>query len=286
MPISVVAYPVPWRTAAALLVVASRLGALALAMLVLFLDAWLGSPLRLQNPLRLLRAFTVITLLPALVAWLIERACVATVTAAPQALVLERRRQRIEIPSAAVDRVLPWRVPLPAGGLSLRLRSGRRLRYGLQMAVSAAVEVLVSAGAPGSLREAAERPAARYADSLPGSRRPWYHPLLKFAVFALVPTLPLFRLHQWIAYGGTFGEYYLYGLAPYLLGFGVYWATLAVFLVLYAAGLRALGEPIVLIAAHLAPGRTATVRRAVEVGHGVLYYGGVPLILLWRLLVS
>ena len=44
------------------------------------------------------------------------------------------------------------------------------------------------------------------------------HPLLKFVVYSLVPTVPVFRLHQFITYGGAFGEYYTFGLKAYLLG--------------------------------------------------------------------
>ena len=49
-----------------------------------------------------------------------------------------------------------------------------------------------------------------------------YHSAFKYVVYSLVPALPLFRVHQWIAYGGSFGEYYAFGLKAYLLGFAVY----------------------------------------------------------------
>jgi apolipoprotein N-acyltransferase len=98
-------------------------------------------------------------------------------------------------------------------------------------------------------------------------------------VFALVPALPVFRLHQWIAYGGTFGEYYAYGLRPYAIAFAIYWGTAVIYLVLWAALLRVLLEPLVVAAAWLAPARALGVRRAVETVDRVLYYGGVPLFL-------
>jgi apolipoprotein N-acyltransferase len=105
-------------------------------------------------------------------------------------------------------------------------------------------------------------------------------------LFALVPTLPLFRLHQWIAYGGTFGEYYTYGLEAYLLGFAIYWATLTIDLVLYAAALRVVAEAVALPATYLAPARAERVRRVVEVANRVFYYGGVPALLLRHFLSS
>jgi hypothetical protein len=52
-----------------------------------------------------------------------------------------------------------------------------------------------------------------------------YHSAFKYVVYSLVPALPLFRVHQWIASGGTFGEYYAFGFKAYLLGFAVYWGA-------------------------------------------------------------
>jgi apolipoprotein N-acyltransferase len=276
-----VAYPVFWRVAAAILIAISRGSCLVLVALLLFLDAWLGIGLGLDNPLRLLRAFSLFCLLPGIAAWLVKRALAVTVGIENRVLVLERRRQRVEIPCDVIDRVVPWAVPLPGGGLWLRLRSGRRFRYGLQVGDPIAlIEALAVAGRAESLRAATRQPAAIYVRSAPGASRRWYQPLLKFVVFGLVPTLPLFRLHQWIAYGGTFGEYYMYGLKAYLLAFAIYWANFSVHLVLYAAVLRAFAEPIVLGTAYAAPAAVPRVRRLVETANRFLYYGGVPLFLI------
>jgi apolipoprotein N-acyltransferase len=281
-----IAYPASWRISAALLTVISRGSLLVLVAILLFLDAWLSTPLRLTNPLRLLRAFAVLCLVPGVGVWLLERVFEVKVLFQGGALVLQRRRQRIEIPSAAIERAAPWAVPLPAGGLWLRLKSGRRFRYGLQVADPVAfIDALVQVGAPPSVRDASQLPAAIYTRSKIGVSPRWYHRILKFVVLALVPALPLFRLHQWISYGGTFGEYYMYGLKAYLLGLGIYWAAASVYLVLYAAVLRAIAEPIVWAAAYLAPLQTSRVRRAVEIANRLLYYGGVLLFLL-RLYLS
>jgi apolipoprotein N-acyltransferase len=281
-----IAYPAPWRILAAVLMAISRGSLLAFVALLLFLDAWLSTPLRLGNPLRLLRAFSVFCLAPGIGVWLLERAFEVTVLFQSGALVLQRRRQRIEISFDAIERAAPWAVPLPYGGLWLRLKSGRRFRYGLQVADPVAfVDALVDAGAPQPVRAASRHPAAVYARSRSAVSPRWYHRILKFVVFALVPALPLFRLHQWISYGGTFGEYYIYGLKAYLLGFAVYWGAASVYLVLYAAALRAVAEPVVWAAAYLAPSQTLRVRRAVEVANRILYYGVVPLLLI-RLFLS
>jgi apolipoprotein N-acyltransferase len=100
--------------------------------------------------------------------------------------------------------------------------------------------------------------------------------LWKFPVFALVPTLPLFRVHQLIAYGGVLGEYYQYGLEAYLLGFAIYWATLTIYLMLYAAALRAPVELLAMAVTALAPERASGARRVLERTAAILYYGGVP----------
>ena len=147
------------------------------------------------------------------------------------------------------------------------------------------IEALADGGAPEPVRHASQSPAALYARSRSRISSRWYHRVLAFVVFALVPAVPLFRLHQWITYGGTFGEYYVYGWNAYLLGFAVYWGSACVNLVLYAAVLRALAEPIVWTVAHLAPARTERVRRVVEVADRILYYGGVP-VLLMRIFLS
>lgn len=275
-----IAYPPSWRIAAAVLTAISRGSLLALLALLLFFDT------RLANPLRLIRAFAALCLAPGIAAWLLERAFAVRVSTQSDTLVLQRRRQRIEIPCDAIDRVVPWTIPLPAGGMWLRLRSGRRFRYGLQVADPIAlIDALADAGAPEHVRAASRHPAALYTRWKNMVPRRWYHPLLKFVVFALVPTLPLFRLHQWIAYGGTFGEYYTYGLKAYLLGFAIHWITITIYLVLYAAALRAAAETAALTAACATPSRAPRVRQAVEIAHRVLYYAGVPVLLI-RLFLS
>jgi apolipoprotein N-acyltransferase len=266
-----IAYSRLSRFAAAALTVISRGGLLVLVVLLVFVPN-----VGLANQLRLMRGFAAVFLVPAIVAWLLERACTATVLIDGGTLVLERRGARIEIPCAAIDRVTPWWVPLPSSGVWLRLKSGRRVRYGLQLHDPIGfIEAIAGAGAPEHVRAASRRRAVVYARAKHVQPPRWYHPLLKFVVFALVPTLPLFRLNQWIAYGGTFGEYYTYGLQAYLLGFAIYWATLTIYLVLYAAVLRVVTEAIVLPATWILPSRAAMVRRAVEIGNRILYYGAV-----------
>ena len=66
------------------------------------------------------------------------------------------------------------------------------------------------------------------------------HAGIKFGLFPLVLALPAFRLHQYIAYGGTFGEFYTFGLQAYLTTFLLWWAAWAIGVVLCAAAQAAL----------------------------------------------
>jgi hypothetical protein len=113
-------------------------------------------------------------------------------------------------------------------------------------------------------------------------RRRWYHRVGKFVLFALLPTAPLFNVHQYIAYGGTWGEYYLLGLRSYLTTFAVYWSTISIYLVLYASVWRGLAEVVAMLAAWILPERAPAVRRTVERACSILYYAGVPAIVAVR----
>ncbi len=274
------AYPRSWRVIAAALFAVSRASLPAILVLVVVLT---DPPI---TPPILFWLVTVFALLPGLAAWLIERAFVADVEVRGVELVLRRRDLRMEIPCTAIAGISPWIVPLPGPGLSLRMRSGRRLRYGLQVADP--TPFLLALAGPGGVdgaRLAARHPNMVYAHAKQACARPlWYHRVGKFVVFALVPTLPLFRVHQLIAYGGTFGEYYLYGPAAYLATFALHWLTLSIHLVLYASVWRGLAEAVALLAAWVAPARPAQVRRVAEIACQAGYYGGVPLFLVLRFL--
>lgn len=264
-------YAPAWRLAIAVLRVQSRTGLLLVLALLLF-----GSDVEM-TPLVLVRAVTVLAALPGLAAWLLERAFVVRLAIDGSNLVAQARGRRLEIPLDVITGAEPWRVPLPRPGVSLRLRSGRHL--------------VVALDDPGALLarlgmdEDRDRPVVRWAAAR--ARRepaPWHRPLVRFPLFALAPGAILFRTHQWIAYGGTFGQYYLLGLRAYLLTFAVYWATVTVYLVLWANVWRLLAEAVTLAAAYLAPDRALAVRRAVERGWTAVYYGGALVVLVVRLL--
>jgi len=82
-----------------------------------------------------------------------------------------------------------------------------------------------------------------------------------------------FRLHQHIAYGNTFGEYYSFGLTAYLTTFAVWWAAWAIGVVLCAAALRAVIEGGTLMAVMLRPAQAFEARRWLEWTGAALYFG-------------
>ena len=269
------AYPSVWRFVGGLCVAVSRASLPYIGI----------SALTSEGPVPLVvlvRALCVCALLPAVAAWLIERACAADVEVHADELVVRGRGLRMEIPRTAVAAVLPWTVPLPGAGFALRLQSGRRFSYGLQAAdPTPLLSTLADSAGIDAARVAARHPTHVYAHARhSGEPWRWYHLLFKFVLFALLPTGVWFYAHQHIAYGGLFGQYYLEGLGPYLKTFAISWSLTAIYLVLYASAWRATGEGIALSVAWRAPARAATARRAVEIVCRVAYYIGVPVLVL------
>lgn len=272
--LSACAYATVWRIAGGILVAVSRVSLPLIAIGVLTTDG----PVPL---IVLLRALAIGALLPAIAAWLIERACMVDVEVGATELVLHGRGMRVEIPRTAMLDIRPWMVPLPGPGVALRLRSGRRFSYGLQAAdptrllAALADRGIVAAG------ESTRHPILVYAhahSSVAAWR--WYHLVAKFVLFALVPTAVWFNAHQHIAYGGLLGQYYLEGLGPYLQTFRISWSLAAIYLLLYASVWRAAAEGIALLVAWVAPTQSLRARRAVEIACRVVYYAGVPLLVL------
>ena len=266
----VVAYPVPWRWAAALLFGLSRASLLFILALAIFMT---DPPI---TPPVLARVVVLLAVLPGLAAWLIERAFTGTFTLHDATLVVQRHDLRVEIPCASIVRVSAWTLPLPAPGVTVYLRSGRCFRCSSR-GVQTFVATLAAAGVSAA-RTVAAHPSLVY--SAARAPRPrWPQQLGKFAGFALLPASVLFYTHQHIAYGGLLGEYYMYGPAAYLATFAIHWGTLTVYLVLYAAVWRAMAEAGVLLVAWIAAAHALRVRRIVEVVCTVGYYAGVPVML-------
>ena len=252
---------------------------------------WMGATLLLgdgvlqANPLARMRIFAALFLVPEGAAWCVLRAFAARAVREGGALVLARGSRRLELAIDDIAAVEPWSVPIPASGATLRLASGRRWRYGL---VHPDPESLTQAlGAPGEAPTPQSVPArsATYARARVAIRRGRLdRPLVKFVMFPLALAIPAFRLHQHIAYGSAFGEYYTFGLEAYLTTFALWWAAWAIGVVLCAAALRAVIEAGTLVAVLAAPARAVAARRGLErMGLAALYLG-LPAWLLLRVM--
>lgn len=277
--IRIVALSSAWRATAALLRVGAGVGLLWVA----------GMALRqgLQvNSLSQIWVFAVAVVAPAFAAWAIQQAFRATARVEAGMLVLEQRRQRVEIPVNHIVALRPWRMPLPGSGIDLQLESGRRWPQGIVLAdPHALLRALAAAGSP--VRLAGARRMANLAALRAAEPRRWFdRALVKFVLFPLLPALVAFRLHQHIAYGGTFGEYYTYGLAAYLSGLLIWWVSWAIGLLLVATALRIAIEIATVFALTLRPTRAPELRRALEWLGRLMYYVGLPAWLLLRILAS
>lgn len=269
-----------WRAAAALLRIFAR-GSLL----------WMGAAALLQhssqtNSLSQIQMFAGLFLAPEIAAWCIERAFAATARIADGALILEQRERRIEIDAKDIAAIESWTLPVPTTGVWLRLASGSRWSRGIALRdPKALVDALIGAGARPALAGTLTSFTAACAQVRASVARRWFdHPAMKFVLFPLVPALPAFRLHQHIAYGGTFGEYHTFGLQAYLAAFGIWWASWAIGLLLFAAALRAAIEAGTMLAVALRRGRAVGIRRWLEFLGRVLFYAGVPAALLIRFL--
>lgn len=270
-----------WRLAAALLRLAAAGGLVWLAL------GMLREGLQV-NSLVQIRGYLIAVVLPLIAARAIQRLQAASARIESGHLVLRQRRQRIEIPLAAIAGLRTWRLPLPGAGVDLRLASGRRHRHGLRIDdPQALAQALAAAGSPAVFAdETSARRAARAAARAAARRPRLDHALVKFALFPLLLALPAFRLHQYIAFGGTFGEWQTFGAQAWLTALLIWWAAWSIGLMLYAAALRVAGESAVLAWLALHPADAPAARRAVESLLRWACYLGAPVWLGWRLLAG
>ncbi|HYB98084.1 MAG TPA: hypothetical protein VEC57_03010 [Candidatus Limnocylindrales bacterium] len=274
-----VVLPPVWRAVAAALRILARGTLLYMAAAIVLAE----TP---PNPLKQMRLFAALFLAPELAAWSILRAFRAHVLIGQGLLVFEQRWRRIEIPLDAIAGVRPWILPVPSTGFTVTLRSGARFADGIAASDPVAlIEAATGAGAADGLRDVLSQRTMFYARArLASWRSRLDQPFLKFVVFALVPAVPAFRLHQIIAYGGALGEYYTFGLKAYLIAFGIWWGSWIIGLVLSAAVLRAVIEIVTVLLAGVRFAYTGGVRRLLEVIALAIYYIGIPGWLFLRML--
>jgi hypothetical protein len=271
------AYGIAWRIVAAAMVVLSRASMPLLLVLV-----WLADDPPI-GPLQLVQLVALFTALPAGAARLIRRVFRADIALGAETVRVRRADRLVEVPRSAIGHLAPWGVPLPGAGVSLALRSGRRLPLQLQLddPLPLLARLAATIGQPAPDPETHPSLAYAHARAAP-PRWHWSHYLVKFVLFPLLPVAVLFNAHQHIAYGGTLGEYYLLGLGAYVRTFAVYWAVVTLYLVLYAGTWRSAAELSAFAVTWAAPSRAARVRRSVEVICGLVYYAGIPALLAVR----
>jgi apolipoprotein N-acyltransferase len=247
----------------------ARLSLLGMGAAMLLDDSLRG------NTLAQMRLFVGFFLLPEAVAGCVLLAYSARLSLDQGMLVLQRGKQRRDIASKDIAAMTLWQLPMPGTGLTLHLTPAQAPTYHLATADPLALAgALEAAGAPSMRAEAPSR-AARYAQAVASVRRgrldsPW----VKFLLFPLLLALPAFHLHQNIAYGGWFGEFYTFGLKAYGLTFALWWASWTMGVVLCAAALRAVVEAATLLTLAVHPPQTAAVRATLErMALAVLYLG-------------
>ncbi len=267
-----------WRVASGALRFTAALGLAWIA-----LDMVLRTGLQVQS-LSQLKVFAFGVVIPAVASWIIERLFAASTRIEGDALVLDQRRQRIEIPLVSIAGVRPWRLPLPRAGVDLKLASGHALPYGVQVADPMALQqALADAGSPAQLTGSLRK--SRWAQVRAATVQPWLDSgWVKFALFPLLPAAVAFRLNQIIAFGGPLGEYYTYGLKAWLTGALIWWASWSIGLMLFAAVLRLIVEILTVLALWLAPTRATALRDAMMWLSRAAFYVGVPVWLAMRLL--
>lgn len=275
------AYPAAAR------VVAGALRALA-ALNVVYLGVNVFSDIAMGTdnapPLPAALGFLTLSALPWLVAALIGRVFRATLEVEATRLSLRLGATSYEIPLSSVKAVRPFALPLPGPGLALEMGEERLFRYRLQIDAPGALLSALAADFEPARAARVLAPVA-YADARrETSQRRWYYHALKWVALPLTIALVLFRLNQYIMYGGAFGQYHMQGPGPYLKSLALYWAGATAGLALYAAVLRAVAEPAVFAATWLAPTRARTLRRAAEVLCQIAYFVLVPAYVAFRLL--
>lgn len=275
---SVVAWSPTGRAAAGALRLIAACGLAVLAVRMLTVDGLA------VNSLVQVRIFAGAVLLPLLLAWALARWHAGQARIDGALLVIETRSRRIEIPLGSIAALRPWRLPLPTAGVDLVLGSGRAFQSGLGLADPRAFAAMLEAtGSPARFatprdRRAADLAAIRAATPASWLDRGWF----RFGLFPLLPALVAFRLHQVIAYGGTFGEWLSFGPEAWWSGLAIWWAAWALGLMLFAAGLRLAIEAATAAALLHGEDRAVGVRRMATRFARLAYFVGVPAWLLTR----
>lgn len=238
------------------------------------------------NSIVQVRVFLFAVVLPSVAAWFIQQRYAGSLRMEDGYLVLDLPHQRIEVPLRQIIAIEPWRLPLPHSGVHLRLASGARLSPAIAIDDPLALQrALAEKGSQAILADGLPTRLAKLASLRAAAPRRWCDAgWFKFGLFPLLIALPAFRLHQMIAFGGSFGELYTYGATAWLTGLGIWWAAWSIGLMLFASVLRVLIEVVSLTASTVCRSFARDLRQRLETGARLLYFIGVPVFLLVRIL--
>jgi apolipoprotein N-acyltransferase len=238
------------------------------------------------NSIVQVRVFLFAVVLPSVAAWFIQRRHAGSLWIEAGHLVLDLAHQRIEVPLQQIIAIEPWRLPLPHSGVHLRLASGARLSPSIAIDDPLALQgALAEKGSPAILADGLPTRLAKLAALRAAAPRRWCDSgWFKFGLFPLLIATPAFRLHQMIAFGNSFGELYTYGATAWLTGLGIWWSAWAIGLMLFASVLRVLIEVASLTASTVCRSFARDLRQRLETGARLVYFIGVPVFLLVRIL--
>lgn len=281
-PIEVVLLTPPWQVATLVLRLCAALVLAWLAWRMLTIDG-------LQvNSLLQVRGFAYGVALPLLIAWTIRHLHRAQAQVRDGMLAFVTPSQRIEMPLSGIARLqLGWHAG-PEAALRLVLASGRRWATTIALADPQALSLrLKLAGHEVQWANSASARIAEFAAARAAAHHRWLdHGAIKFVLFPLLPALVAFRLHQHIAFGGTFGELHTFGAAAWLTGLLIWWAAWSLGMMLLAGVMRPFVE-LAMAAAWISDAvRAGALRRMLESLTRAVYYLGTPAWLLARLLFA
>lgn len=265
-------------------IVAGLLRAFARCSLVWMAFAVLTDDSLRSHTLAQIRMFSSLFLAPEAAAWFVLLAFSARASIEDGQLVLNRGGKKLTLPLSDIAAAELWWLPLPGPGLSLRLASGGSWHYGLTLANPSALAHALAAS--GAAFQPARAPSilAAFTRAREATRHGRIeHPAVKFIAFPLLLALPAFNLHQHIAYGSMWGEYYAFGLKAYLTTLVLWWITWVIGVAASAAILRLGIESTAFMAVLLRPQQAADSRYLIERLGLVALYLGMPVWLLLRI---
>ncbi len=272
--------------------IAALLQGAAGAGLLWFGYALLQNEVLRTNTLLQGRQFAALFLAPLAASWCVRQAFAARLTLAAGHVVLMRGTHQIKLALSEISALEPWPIALPGPGCHLRLVDGTRWPHALAFSNQGQLSALIAALAQNGI---GMHDIDQGADKVLGTRASVYLrarlacrftrldlPWIKYLVLPFALAFPAYYLHQHIAYGSGFGEYFAFGAKAYAIGLGLWWSAWVIGVTLCGLLLRVLTEAGTLLTVLLLPACLPDARFWLERGTQVALYLGLPGWLLLR----